>query len=174
MPVVLSFVGPSNSGKTTLLTNLIPELKRRGHRVAAAKHSMGDLDLDQPGKDSWRLARAGSDAVVVSGPQRVALVKKVEGDPTLEEVLAVVGDGYDLVLIEGFKRSKVPKIEVHRKVQGDLVCSPEELLAVVTDEPLEVPVPQFSAEQVEALADLIEDRFLASAAGGRKRGTHPV
>ncbi|OGO07397.1 MAG: molybdopterin-guanine dinucleotide biosynthesis protein B [Chloroflexi bacterium RBG_13_60_13] len=174
MPVVLSFVGPSNSGKTTLLTNLIPELKRRGHRVAVAKHSVGDLDLDQPGKDSWRLARAGSDAVAVSGPHRVALVKKVERDPTLEEVLDMVGDGYDVVLIEGFKRSKVPKIEVHRKVQGDLVCSPEELFAVVTDEPLDIPVPQFSADQGEALADLIEDRFLASASGGRKRGTHPV
>ncbi len=125
MPVVLSVVGPSNSGKTTLLTNLIPELKRRGHRVAVAKHSMGDLDLDQPGKDSWRLAGAGSDAVVVSGPQRVALVKKVERDPTLEEVLTLLGDSYDVVLIEGFKRSKIPKIEVHRKVQGGLVCCPE-------------------------------------------------
>ncbi len=172
MPVVLSFVGPSNSGKTTLLTNLVPELKRRGHRVAVAKHSMGDLDLDQPGKDSWRLARAGSDAVVVSGPHRVALVKKVETDPTLEEVLGMVGDSYDVILVEGFKRSRVPKIEVHRQIQGDLVCSPEELLAVVTDEPLDIPVPQFSADQGEALADLIEDRFFASARGGRERGTH--
>jgi molybdopterin-guanine dinucleotide biosynthesis protein MobB len=174
MPVVLSFVGPSNSGKTTLLTNLIPELKRRGHRVAVAKHSMGDLDLDQPGKDSWRLARAGSDAVVASGPHTLTLIKKVERDPTLEEVLSMVGDDYDLVLVEGFKRSRVPKVEVHRRIQGGLVCSPEELFAVVTDEPLDIPVPQFSVEQGEALADLIEDRLLASASGGRKRDARPV
>ena len=174
MPVVLSVVGPSNSGKTTLLTSLIPELKRRGHRVAVAKHSVGDLDLDQPGKDSWRLAMAGSDAVVASGPRRLTLIKKVERDPTLEEVLSIVGDDYDLVLVEGFKRSKVPKVEVHRRVQGDLVCHPEDLFAVVTDEPLDIPVPQFSVDQGEALADLIEDRFLASASGGRRRDAHPV
>jgi molybdopterin-guanine dinucleotide biosynthesis protein MobB len=117
---------------------------------------------------------AGSDAVVASGPRRLTLIKKVERDPTLEEVLSIVGDDYDLVLVEGFKRSKVPKVEVHRMVQGDLVCHPEDLFAVVTDEPLDIPVPQFSVDQGEALADLIEDRFLASASGGRRRDAHPV
>ncbi len=172
MPVVLSVIGRSNSGKTTLLEKLIPELKRRGHRVAVIKHSMRDFDLDQPGKDSWRLARAGSDAVVVSAPRRVALVKKVERAPTLEELVAMIGDDYELILVEGYKHSRVPKIEVHRRVLGDLVCSPEELFAVVTDEPLDIAVPQFSVDQGVPLADLIEDRFLASASVGRKGDSH--
>lgn len=172
MPVVLSVVGRSNSGKTTLLEKLIPELKRRGHRVAVIKHSVREIDLDQPGKDSWRLAKAGSDAVVVGAPRRVALVKKTEGDPTLEELLSLIGDDYDLILVEGYKHSRIPKIEVHRRVLGDLVCSPEELFAVVTDEPLDIAVSQFSIEQGVALADLIEDRFLASAGTRRKGDLH--
>jgi molybdopterin-guanine dinucleotide biosynthesis protein MobB len=163
MPVVLSVVGRSNSGKTTLLESLIPELKRRGYRVAVVKHSMRGFDLDQPGKDSWRLTEAGSDAVVLSAPHKVALIKNVVREATLEELLAVIGDDCDLILLEGFKHSNAPKIEVHRKVLGDLVCPPEELSAVVTDEPLNVAAPQFSVDQRVALADLIEDRFLASA-----------
>lgn len=172
MPVVLSVVGRSNSGKTTLLEKLIPELKRRGHRVAVIKHSVRDLDLDQPGKDSWRLTRAGSDAVVIGAPRTVALVKKVERDPTLDELLSMIGDDYELILVEGYKHSRVPKIEVHRRVLGDLVCSPEELFAVVTDEPLEIAVPQFSTDQGVPLVDLIEDRFLTAAGIGRKGDSH--
>jgi len=169
MPVVVSVVGRSNSGKTTLLERLIPELRRRGYKVAVVKHSVRGFDLDQPGKDSWRLAEAGSDAIVLSGPQKVALIRKVAREATLEELLTVIGDDYDLILVEGFKQSNYPKIEVHRKVQGDLVSPPEELSAVVTDEPLNVAAPQFSVDQGVALADLIEDRFLASVSVGRKR-----
>jgi molybdopterin-guanine dinucleotide biosynthesis protein MobB len=168
MPVVLSVVGRSNSGKTTLLESLIPELKRRGYRVAVVKHSMRGFDLDQPGKDSWRLAEAGSDAIVLSAPQEVALIKKVGREATLEELLTIIGDDYDLILVEGFKHGNAAKIEVHRKVLGHLVCPPEELSAVVTDEPLNVAAPQFSVDQGVALADLIEDRFLASVSVRRK------
>ena len=161
MPVVISIVGRSSSGKTTLLEKLIGGLKRRGHSLATIKHSVSGFDLDQPGKDSWRLGEAGSGAVVLSSPQRIALIKPVDREASLEELLYLVGGDFDLVLTEGFKSSSTPKIEVHRKELGGLLCSPEELFAVVTDEPLDIAVPQFSPGEVEALADLVEKRFLA-------------
>ncbi len=161
MSVVISIVGRSNSGKTTLLENLIGGLKRRGYSLATIKHSVSGFDLDQPGKDSWRLGEAGSGAVVLSSPQKIAFIKPVDREAALEELLCLVGGDFDLVLTEGFKSSSTPKIEVHRKELGGLLCSPEELFAVVTDEPLDIAAPQFSPGEVEALVDLVEKRFLA-------------
>jgi len=163
LPLIISFVGKSNSGKTTLLENLVRELKRRNYNLATIKHSVHDFDLDQPGKDSWRLAEAGSDTVVLSSPGKVALIRTVHQEASLEDLLHFIGKGCDLVLVEGFKNSNigVPKIEVHRKELGDLVCSPEELVALVTDEPLDVPVPQFSPDEVGRLVDLIEQQLSA-------------
>ena len=161
MPLAISVVGRSKSGKTTLLENLIGELKRRGHNLATIKHSIHDFDLDHPGKDSWRLAKAGSDAVVLSSPRKLALIKPVHRDVTLEELFHLIGKGFDLILVEGLKNSSLPKIEVHRREQGDLQCSPQELFAVVTDEPLDIAVPQFSPGEVGPLADLVEQKSLA-------------
>lgn len=161
MSVVISIVGRSSSGKTTLLENLIGELKRRGYNLATIKHSVSGFGLDQPGKDSWRLAEAGSGAVVLSSPQKVALIKPMNREATLEELLYLVDGDFDLILTEGFRGSTTPKIEVHRKELGGLLCSPEELFALVTDEPLDIAVPQFSPGEVEALVDLVEKRFLA-------------
>jgi len=143
-----------------LLEGLIGELKRRGYRLATVKHSV-HFDLDQPGKDSWRFAEAGSKAIVLSSPHKVAFMKQVEGEDTLEEISQLIGDDFDLILTEGFKGGSAPKIEVHRKGLGGLVCSAEELLAVVTDEHLDINVPQYSSEEVEALADVIEKKVLA-------------
>ena len=87
---IICIVGKSGSGKTALVERIIPELKRRGYRVASIKHNPHDFELDQPGKDSWRHAQAGSDAVVISSPQKVALIKGVEHDPTLGELLRLI------------------------------------------------------------------------------------
>ena len=162
MPFIISIVGRSNAGKTTLLEHLIGELKRRGHHPAIAKHHPHGFDLDQSGKDSWRLVQAGSDVVVISSPQRLALIKRTEHDATLEELSQLLGGDFDLILTEGFKAGDAPKIEVYRKEFGELLCSTAELLAIVTDEPLDVAIPQYSPNDIEALADLIEERFLAS------------
>ncbi|MBM4463941.1 MAG: molybdopterin-guanine dinucleotide biosynthesis protein B [Chloroflexi bacterium] len=161
MPFAISVVGRSNAGKTTLLEKLVGELKRRGCNLATIKHVASDFDLDRPGKDSWRLAKAGSDTVVLSSPRELALIRPVKRETTLEELLHLVGEGFDLILIEGFKNSSLPKIEVHRRELGGLLTSPEELLALVTDERLDIAVPQFSPGEVEALADLIEKKSLA-------------
>jgi len=162
MVPIISVVGKSGSGKTWLLERLIPELKRRGYRVAVAKHSHHRFDLDVEGKDSWRLARAGGDFILLFSPEQVAFFRPVAAEPVPEELPLYLVGGYDVLLVEGFRRRGVTKIEVHRRGGGELLCSPQELWAVVTDEPLDVPAPQYSWEDVQGLADLIERTFLAS------------
>jgi molybdopterin molybdotransferase len=162
MVPVVSIVGKSKSGKTVLMEQLIAEFKRKGHRIAAVKHSRGGIEMDHPGKDSWRFAQAGSDAVLVSSPGKLAFIRSLDHDLTVEEILPLVGSGFDLVLVEGFKKSKTPKIEVHRKaLGGDLLFSPEELIAIVTDEPLDTSVVQFPWDDAVAVADFIERNFVS-------------
>lgn len=162
MSLVVSVVGRSNAGKTTLLENLVVELKKRGYTVAAVKHSSGDFQLDHPGKDSWRLTEAGSDAVVLVSPHKLAFMQKAGHPPTLEEAVRLLGDRFDFILVEGYKQESgagwcggILRIEVHRKELGSLVSSPEELFAVVSDEDLSIPVPHFSSGDGAAVADLL-------------------
>jgi molybdopterin-guanine dinucleotide biosynthesis protein MobB len=116
---VISVVGRSNSGKTTLLEKLISELKRRGYRVAAVKHHYhAGFTFDVPGKDSYRFAQAGADHVAVAGPDQVVHMRRWEREPSLAEVVADIRD-VDLILTEGYKRERAPKIEVWRRGQGD-------------------------------------------------------
>ncbi|MCK4387528.1 MAG: molybdopterin-guanine dinucleotide biosynthesis protein B, partial [Dehalococcoidia bacterium] len=152
-----SIVGKTGSGKTQLIERLIPEFKMRGYRVATVKHSPGGMEVDKPGKDSWRFAEAGSDAVVVSSPDKLACIKSVDHDSSIEEILHLMGIAFDLVLFEGFKKGKAPKIEVYRKELGeDLLCPIEVLSAIVTDEVLDINVPQFPLSDTQAIADFIE------------------
>lgn len=162
LPPVLCLVGKSGSGKTRLMVSLVKELKRRGYRVATIKH-VGDHDfeIDVPGKDSWWHAQAGSDAVVVSSPNQLAVIRKLSQEASLEGILALLGHDFDIVLAEGYKAAAVPKIEVHRRVIGPgLLSAPEGLLAVVTDEPLPVDIPQYPADGVVALAQMVVERLL--------------
>jgi molybdopterin molybdotransferase len=164
---IVSIVGRSESGKTLLMEQLITEFKRRGYRIAALKHShCGDIEVDQPGKDTWKFAQAGSDAVCISSPLKLAFIKKSDHDLRAEEVLPIIGNEFDVVLVEGFKKSNLPKIEVHRKELGDdLLCLPEELSAIVTDGPLDssladnYKVPILSWADTAAIADFIENNF---------------
>jgi len=97
---IISIVGKSEVGKTTLLERLIAELKGRGYRIGTIKHDTHGFEIDKPGKDSWRHARAGSDAVLISSSEKLALIKRVDRERTLDELLAYMGD-VDLVLTEG-------------------------------------------------------------------------
>jgi molybdopterin molybdotransferase len=160
LPIV-SIVGKSQSGKTVLMEQLIAEFKRRGYKVAALKHSRSGMEIDHPGKDSWRFAQAGSDAVLISSPDKLAFIKSLDHELNIEEILPIVGPEFDLVLVEGFKKSKIPKIEVHRKALGDdLLCFPEELSAIVTDGSLDIDIPQLAWGDVVAVADFIEKNFV--------------
>jgi len=161
MVPIVSIVGKGGAGKTHVVEMLVAELKNRGYRVATIKHSAQGFELDQPGKDSWQHAQAGSDAVVISSPQKLALIRTVDHDNTLAELSRFIGPDFDIILTEGFKHDKAPKIEVHRKEQGtDLICKREELLAVVTDEQLEMNIPQYAPNDAPGLVDLIEKRYL--------------
>lgn len=162
MPPVVCIVGKSRAGKTSLVERLIGELKRRDYRVATVKRIHQDLELDEPGKDSWRHAQAGSDAVIISAPQKLALMKPQDHDVSIAEILHLLGEEFDIVLIEGFRESRIPKIEVHkRELKEGLLCSPQELMAIVTDEPLEADLPQFSPEDIRGIADSIEEKLIA-------------
>ncbi|MBA7615273.1 hypothetical protein ES703_22551 [subsurface metagenome] len=162
MPPVISIVGKAKSGKTTLIERLVAELKQRGYRVATIKHSPKGFELDQPGKDSWRLARSGSDAVVISSRQKLAMIRPQDHDAIIEEVVRFLGPDFDIVLAEGFRKGSALKIEVHRKELGEgLLLSPKQLLAIVTDETLEADVPQFSWEDIAAVASFIEEKLIS-------------
>ena len=116
-PAVLGIAAWSGSGKTTLLRRLLPLLRDQGLRVALIKHAHHDFDIDKPGKDSYELRKAGAEKVLLASARRAALVveRPQEREPALEELLRMLGtDGLDLVLVEGFKRANIPKIEVHR------------------------------------------------------------
>lgn len=160
---IICVVGRTDAGKTTLLEKLIPELKRRGYRVATIKHhAHPGFEIDQPGKDTWRHARAGSDHVVIAAPDRVASIRRVDREPTLDEIAAGISD-VDIILTEGYKRAAKPKIEVIRAARNpEPICTPEELLAIVSDVAIPFDVPCFGLEEVGGLADLIEMRFLGS------------
>ncbi len=161
----VSFVAESGTGKTTLLEKVIAELKGRGWRVGAIKHDAHHFDIDHPGKDSHRLTAAGADTMLISSPEKLALVKRHAASPPLDELIATYFGDMDIVLTEGFKRGDLPKIEVHRKERSaTLLCRGEvndsTLIAVASDEPLDLDVPLFDINDAEAIAVFIEERFL--------------
>ncbi|MBI2887959.1 MAG: molybdopterin-guanine dinucleotide biosynthesis protein B [Chloroflexi bacterium] len=165
-PPIISFVGRSNTGKTTILVQLIQELARRGYRTGIAKHTHHGFDLDRPGKDSWRFSQAGASMVLLSAPQGVALLESVEPEWELERLVALAGDRVDLMLAEGFRGSEVAKVEVYRAgVSEGLLTPPELLLALVTDTPLDAPVCQFEPQEVAALADLLVTKLRLAPRG---------
>lgn len=154
---IVCIVGRSNSGKTTVLEKLISELKQRDYRVATVKHhSHPGIEIDRPGKDSWRHAQAGSDHVVIASPDRVVSIRRVDHEPTLNEIAAAIHD-VDVILAEGYKGTGRVKVEVVRAARSsEPLCTPDELLALVTDVAVPYDVPQFGLDDASNLADLVE------------------
>ena len=159
---IVSIVGKSNSGKTTLIEKLVPELVRRGYRVATVKHDVHGFDVDQEGKDSWRHKKAGAHTVVISSSTKLALIRDADHDASLAELRDKYIQDVDLVLSEGFKKNNQPKIEVFRKeIHRDLLCTEDDnLVAIATNQALDVGVPCFDLNDTRGLADLIENEFL--------------
>ena len=161
----VSFVAKSGTGKTTLLAKVIASLKGRGYKIGVVKHDAHRFDIDHPGKDSYRLTAAGADTMLISSPEKLALIKKHNESPPIEELLSTYLTNTDIVLTEGFKKSSLPKIELHRQERNTtLLCRGGEhdptLVAVASDKQLEQDVPVLDLNNPEMVADFIETRFL--------------
>jgi molybdopterin-guanine dinucleotide biosynthesis protein B len=161
---ILSIVGKSDSGKTTLIEKLVPELTRRGYRIATVKHDIHGFDVDREGKDSWRHKQAGAHSVVISSPTKAALIRDVERDMDLEEIREKLIRDVDLILSEGYKKDVQPKVEVFRKEKHKkLLCTKKDnLVAIVSNQKFRVGVPCFDLEDTKGLASFIEKEFLKS------------
>ncbi|GFO68821.1 hypothetical protein GMLC_24000 [Geomonas limicola] len=160
----VSFVAKSGTGKTTLLEKVIVNLKERGLRVGVIKHDAHRFDIDHPGKDSHRLTQAGADTMLISSPEKLAVVKKHQASPPIEELIATYFGDVDIVLTEGFKLSNMPKIELHRQERSQtLLCRGENhdatLIAIASDEPLEVDVPVLDLNDPVQVAQFVVDYF---------------
>jgi molybdopterin-guanine dinucleotide biosynthesis protein B len=162
---ILSIVGRSDSGKTTLIEKLIPILKGRGYRIGTIKHDVHGFEMDREGKDTYRHFHSGADAVLISSPKKMALIKRHDEAPTLDELVARYHHDMDLVITEGFKRLDKPKLEVYRSAAHPqpLCTDADNRIALASDIPLQVDCPRFDINDVEAIADFIEHRFLKPA-----------
>ncbi len=160
MPAIISIVGHSNSGKTTLLEKLVRELKSRGYRIATVKHAPDEAGPDEPGTDSWRHIEAGSEATVIAARDRLMLIKPVADSESMEEIVQLIGEDQDLLIVEGFKRSRMHKIEVHRRETGPMLENLQNRVAFATGEPLETDVRQFPLDDPKSIADFIEEEFI--------------
>lgn len=142
---VVGFAGFSGSGKTTLVEQLIPALRLRGARVSVIKHAHHSFDIDRPGKDTWRHREAGAVEVVAASPKRLVIMREYteEAEHDVHQLIARLSAGVDWVLVEGFKRSSLPKIEVWRQDSGQPVIYPghDRVVAIATNSPLALPVP---------------------------------
>jgi molybdopterin-guanine dinucleotide biosynthesis protein B len=159
---VIGFAGFSGSGKTTLLEKVIPMLTAQGLRIAVIKHAHHKFDIDKPGKDSFRHREAGAAEVLVVSGYRWALMHELvgEAEPSLQDLCSRLSP-CDLVLVEGYKYSEIPKFEVHRSVTGHPHLYPDDknIIALVTDARSDIPLPQLDVNQPQQVADFILKYF---------------
>lgn len=155
---VFGFAGYSGSGKTTLIEQIIPRLVMEGLRVSVIKHAHHDFDIDRAGKDSYRHREAGATEVMLTAGNRWVLMHELRGqpEPDLPQQLAHLSP-CDLVLVEGFKRQPIPKLEIHRKAAGTPLIFPGDptVVALATDVPLDTRLPQFGLEDYDDMAAFI-------------------
>lgn len=159
-PPIVSVVGYSGSGKTTFIVKLVPELIRRGIRVGTIKHDVHGFQMDKPGKDSWRHKQAGATITVISSPVQIGMVRDVDHDHSLDELLPFFS-GVDIIVTEGYKRGDKPKLEIFRSdMQAEPLCNTDEnLLALITDADVNVGVPRFATNDARRVVDFLIQRF---------------
>jgi len=156
---IFGIIGWQDSGKTTLVVKLIPEIMSRGCSVSSMKHTHHNFDIDKPGKDSFEHRKAGATEVMVGSAKRWALIHELteQEEPTMDDLVALMTP-VDLLLVEGFKRDQHAKIEVHRAATGKpLICkSDPTVIAVASDEPLpNLDIPVLDINNVAAVADFV-------------------
>lgn len=158
---IIAITGKSGSGKTTLIEKIIPILKKRGHRLGIVKHAHREVDMDQKGKDSWRHKKAGADATLLVSPNTIALIKD-DQTTCLKEKLHYLSE-MDIIIVEGFKQERIPKIEIFRtggKHKTPLFLDDPDLVAFVTDSGLTPDVPIFHPDAAEAISEFIETTLI--------------
>lgn len=159
-PALVAIVGKSNSGKTTLIEKVVPELVKMGLRVGTVKHDAHSFEIDHPGKDSWRHGQAGAEAYVIASPERLAFIAKLESELPLAQIVDRFYDGFDIVVAEGYKRTAPHRVELFRVGAGhaEPLCAPGEAIALVTDAAIEHP-HTFGLEDAAGLAAFLAARL---------------
>ncbi|PIX17528.1 molybdopterin-guanine dinucleotide biosynthesis protein B [Candidatus Desantisbacteria bacterium CG_4_9_14_3_um_filter_40_11] len=168
MVPVISIVGRKNSGKTTLIEGIIPELKKKGYRVGTIKHHSHDLeleDIDREGKDTYKHQLCGENAVVLSAPNKLMLFRVIEESQQIDDIRHTYLHSLDIILTEGYKLEDKPKIEVFRhQIGGDegLLCNQKDnnLVAVATDYNFDLGIPCFGLDAYKDIADFIEQTII--------------
>jgi molybdopterin-guanine dinucleotide biosynthesis protein B len=155
---VFGFAGFSGSGKTTLIEALIPRFVMEGLRVSLIKHAHHEFDIDRPGKDSYRHREAGATEVMLASAKRWVLMHELRSrpEPELPDLLTRFAP-CDLVLVEGFKRQPIPKLEIHRAAAARplLFRHDEHIVAIATDEPIDTTLPRFGLEDYDEITEFI-------------------
>ena len=159
-PALVAIVGKSDSGKTTLIEKVVPELVNLGLRVGTVKHDAHSSEIDHPGKDSWRHGQAGAEAYVIASPERLAFIAKLDAELELVDIVERFYGGFDIVVAEGYKRTAPHRVELFRAGAGhaEPLCGPGEALALVTDADLEHE-HRFGLEDAPALAAFLAARL---------------
>ena len=163
---IISIVGKSNSGKTTLLEKIVKQLTSRGYRIGTIKHDAHSFEIDHEGKDSWRHKQAGAAVTIISSAAKLALVADTDHDHPVSEIRALYMRGVDLIITEGYKRESHPKIEVFRReMHRELLCTDDDNLIAIAGNPSASPIdiPVFDLDDVQPLCDFVEQRFLKRA-----------
>ena len=163
IPILGICAAGSNAGKTTLITQLIPELAKRNIRTSVVKHAHHKFDIDHPGKDSYRIREAGAVQTLIASNKRWALMTELQQEPNLSELIAQINPNYaDLILVEGFKQAQIAKIEVFRpSLNLPLLAGTDaNIIAVASDAPLETPLPVLNLNDISSIADFISQNIL--------------
>ncbi len=168
---IVGFCAWSGTGKTTLLTQLIPILVAQGLRVAVVKHAHHDFDIDHPGKDSFELRKAGASQMLITSRKRLAVITEFEEhrpEPSLSDALERLNrQEFDLVLVEGFKHEPYKKIELHRSALKKPLMFPDDpnIIAIASDQPIienSNMLPQLDLNDPQQIAQFIVDNILAT------------
>lgn len=167
---MLGLAGFSGSGKTTLLTALLPLLEASGLRVAVIKHSHHDFEIDQPGKDSFLLRKAGARQLLIASPFRTVLIEehRPPTEPRLDELIKSMNrQDLDLILVEGFRHAGFPKLEIHRAATQKPFLHPRDpsIIALASDSDAVTPLPRLNINDPQEIALFIRD-FIASIQSG--------
>ncbi len=162
MVPVLAFIGKPNCGKTTLIERLIPALVDKGLRIGTIKHHHGDIQMDTPGKDTWRHKQAGAQAALLSSPRGIGFIQDTVEDTPVEDLVSRYFQDVDLVLAEGYKWSSLSKIEVYRSTLYDEPIEEpgESLVAMVSDVEIRQGLPWFKPDDLDSLAGFILEKIV--------------